>query len=156
MASENRPARIGFLLSQLGTHAADVFADEIQHLGITASEAGVIRIIAHTPGITQRALASKLGTGQSRVVALIDGLEHKDLVTRTRGATDRRQQHLDLTAVGRRLLPKLRQAAEAQETELTQGLTDQQRADLYELLSLLSSSRDLDSDVHPGYRGTAR
>src|ERR1700759_426204 len=93
----HRPARIGFLLSQLGSHAAEVFAAQLKELGITPSEAGVIRVIARTPDVTQRELADRLGAAQSRVVALIDGLERKGLATRTRSTTDRRVQHLDLT-----------------------------------------------------------
>jgi len=154
--SQNRPARIGFLLSQLGAHAAELFADQVKALGVTPSEAGVIRIIGRNPGITQRDLADKLGAVQSRVVVLIDGLERKDLAMRTRSTADRRIQHLDLTDAGHALLPRLRKAAEAQEASITDGLTTQQKADLYDLLGTLSALRDLDPDVHPGYRDNAR
>src|SRR4051794_14123852 len=121
-----RPARIGFLLSQLGAHAAELFAEQVKELGITPSEAGVIRVIARTPDVTQRELADHLGAAQSRVVALIDGLEHKGLATRTRSATDRRVQHIDLTEPGRALLRRLRTAAAAQESAITDGLSHHQ------------------------------
>ena len=86
MANE-RPARIGFLLSQLGAHAAELFAHHTRELGVTPSEAGVVRIISRQPGISQRELAGRLGAVQSRVVALIDRLEQAGFVTRTRGTT---------------------------------------------------------------------
>ncbi len=146
-----RPARIGFLLSQLGAHAADVFAEQIRPLGVTPSEAGVIRLIGRAPGMTQRQLADRLGALQSRVVALIDGLERKGLATRTRSTVDRRAQQLDLTPAGRELLAGLRGAAEAQEAAIAGGLDEQERADLHALLSKLSAHRGLDADVHPGY-----
>jgi DNA-binding MarR family transcriptional regulator len=151
-----RHARIGFLLAQLGAHAADVFAAEVRPLGVTVSEAGVIRIIGRQPGITQRQLADKLGALQSRVVALLDGLERKGLAERNRSTTDRRVQQLDLTDAGRSLLAKLRLAAEAQEAVVAEGLSDQQKGDLYQLLSTLSARRGLDADVHPGYRESGR
>lgn len=156
MPTPKRHARIGFLLAQLGAHAADVFAAEVRPLGVTVSEAGVIRIIGRQPGITQRQLADKLGALQSRVVALLDGLERKGLAERNRSTTDRRVQQLDLTDAGRSLLAKLRLAAEAQEAVVAEGLSDQQKGDLYQLLSTLSARRGLDADVHPGYRESGR
>lgn len=150
-----RPARIGFLLSQLGEHAAGLFAQQTRELGITPSEAGVVRIIGRAPGISQRELADRLGAVQSRVVALVDRLEAAGLVTRTRGTVDRRTQQLNLTERGRTLLAALRRAAEAQEAALTDGLTAEQRTRLFELLTELSELRGLGADRHPGYRSSA-
>ena len=47
-------------------------------------------------------------------------------------------------------------AAEAQEAAIAEGLSDQQKGQLYELLSTLSARRGLDADVHPGYRESDR
>lgn len=153
--AQERPARIGFLLSQLGEHAGELFADRTRELGVTPSEAGVVRIVGRTPGISQRELADRLGAVQSRVVALVDRLEQAGLVTRTRGTVDRRTQLLNLTDPGRALLGALRTAAEAQEAALTDGLDAEQRATLFELLTMLSRLRGLDADVHRGYHTSA-
>ncbi|QDZ15886.1 MarR family winged helix-turn-helix transcriptional regulator [Humibacter ginsenosidimutans] len=152
MPAAERPARIGFLLSQLGTRSAEVFAEQVRALGVTPSEAGVVRIIGRGPAITQRELADRLGTAPSRVVALVDGLERKGLAQRTRGETDRRAQHLGLTESGRALLDELRKAAEAQEATIAKGLSAEQRGELHVLLTALAASLGLDVDVHPGYR----
>ena len=152
VTTPHRPARIGFLLAQLGAHAAELFAEQTRELGVTPSEAGVIRIVAFKPGISQRDLAEKLGAAQSRVVALIDRLESVGLVIRTRSITDRRLQQLELTDAGRALLGGLRRAAETQEAQLTTGMSDEQKAALYEQLVNLSARCGLDPDVHPGYR----
>lgn len=150
--SSPRPARIGFLLAQLGEHAAQLFAAETRELGVTPAEAGVIRIIGRSPGISQRELAQKLGAAQSRVVALLDRLEDSGLAARTRSESDRRVQRLELTDAGRQTLGALRRAAEAQEAAVTEGLPAAQKAELFALLSTLSALRGLDADVHPGYR----
>ena len=152
MQAQGRPARIGFLLSQLGAHAAELFAAQTRDLGVTPSEAGVIRIIGRSPGISQRELADVLGSVQSRVVALIDRLEQADLVTRTRSSADRRVQELRLTESGKAMLKALRRAAEAQEAAITDGLTPEQANELFGLLSKVSALRGLDADVHVGYR----
>ncbi|MDQ4491911.1 MarR family transcriptional regulator [Sinomonas sp. ASV486] len=144
--------RIGFLLSQLGAHATELFADQTRGLGISPSEAGVIRIIGRSPGISQRELAGRLGSVQSRVVALIDRLEGAGLVTRTRSSADRRVQELRLTESGTSVLRSLRHSAEAQEAAIVEGLTAEQTAELFGLLVKLSSLRGLDTEVHVGYR----
>src|SRR5262245_17619621 len=101
---KERPARIGFLLSQLGTHAAELFAQHTRELGITPSEAGVVRLVSRQHGISQRDLADRLGSAPSRVVAIVDRLEQAGFVTRTRGTTDRRTQLLALTDTGHTLV----------------------------------------------------
>lgn len=146
-----RPARIGFLLTQLGTLAAASFAARARELGVSPAEAGVVRILARGPGMNQRDLAIKLGAAQSRVVALVDRLESAGFATRVRSAVDRRSQELFLTDAGRELLGRLRVAAEAQEAEVAAGLDEREREQLYGLLLKLSALRGLDPDVHPGY-----
>jgi DNA-binding MarR family transcriptional regulator len=89
-------------------------------------------------------------------VALIDRLEGAELVTRTRSAADRRVQELRLTESGRAVLRELRYAAEAQEAAIVDGLTPEQTAELFALLTKLSSLRGLDADVHVGYRDQGR
>lgn len=156
MSTPNRPARIGFLLTQLGAFAAGSFAAKTKEFGITPAEAGVLRILARQSGINQRELAEKLGTGQSRVVALIDSLQTAGYATRSRSISDRRNQELELTDSGRSLLVQLRSAAEAHEAEVTSGLDPDERTRLYELLLKLGTAQGLDPDVHPGYRATGR
>jgi DNA-binding MarR family transcriptional regulator len=149
-----RPARIGILLTQLGSHAATRFAARTKELGVTPAQAGVIRILGREQGISQRDLADRLGAVQSRVVALIDGLEQLGLVARARSTTDRRNYELRLTDAGRAILARLRTVAEAHEAELTSALSDEQRDQLAALLERIRSTTDLRQDVHPGYRET--
>lgn len=154
MVDTIRTARIGFLLSQLGAFATAAFAAKTRELGISPAEAGVLRILGRQHGINQRELAEKLGTAQSRVVALIDSLETAHYVTRSRSITDRRNQQLQLTDSGRTLLVELRSAAEAQEAEVATGLDPDERHQLYKLLLKLGTAHGLDPDVHPGYHIT--
>jgi DNA-binding MarR family transcriptional regulator len=148
MPAPRRSARIGFLLSQLGSHASAVFAELVAPAGVTPSEAGVIRIIAREPGMSQSGLAQRLGIGQSRLVALLDRLEDAGLVVRVRRAGDRRVQEVGLTDAGRETAARLRRAAETQEAELTAGLDDADRERLAELLARLGRLRGLDPDIH--------
>src|SRR5271154_6424832 len=77
----SRPmARFGeaaFLLAQVGAHAASKFGERLGGLKLVPAHAGILRILAATPGITQQALATSLGALPSRLVALVDELESR-------------------------------------------------------------------------------
>jgi DNA-binding MarR family transcriptional regulator len=154
MPERSRP--VTFLLSQLGTLASTRFADALHERHLTPGQAGVIRLLARNPGISQRELSQRLGTVPSRVVALIDELEKRDLVQRTRSTVDRRSQELALTARGEAELAAIRPLAEANERAFTAGLDSEERADLSRLLTKLAEAHSLDPDVHPGYRPARR
>lgn len=144
----SRSKRTAFLLSQLGALASARFAERTRDLGLTPSEAGVLRLLGRTPGLSQRALADRLGAVPSRVVPLIDSMEARGLVERGRSSTDRRNYELRLTDEGMRVLRTLRGIAEQHEVELLAPLTSEQSAQLGSLLALLAGAHALDADLH--------
>ena len=144
---DRRPRRIGFLLAQAGAHASARFSKRVAELGLTPSEAGVIRLIGATPGLSQRLIADRTHTVPSRIVQLIDGLESRGLVDRTRSAADRRNYELRLTEGGRHALRGLREVAEAHEAEIQDGLTAEQAEQLATLLEVLRRAHHLDPDL---------
>ena len=143
-----RTQRTAFLLSQLGALASARFAEHTRKLDLSPSEAGVLRVLGRTPGVSQRSLADRLGAVPSRVVPLIDSLEARGLVERVRSSHDRRNYELRLTARGRTLLEDLRAVAEQHEAELLAPLTPDQAAQLGDLLSQLAAAHSLDTDLH--------
>ncbi|MCX5211612.1 MarR family winged helix-turn-helix transcriptional regulator [Kitasatospora sp. NBC_00240] len=146
------PRGAAFLLTQLGTHAADRFATRVAELGLTPPDIGLLRTIATRPGRSQRALAADLGVVPSRVVALIDRLDGKGLVERRRSTEDRRNHELHLSAEGGRVLGEVWRIAAAHEDDILSALDDDQRARLTELLGLVVAQQGLTPGVHPGYR----
>ncbi|MBO1767152.1 MarR family transcriptional regulator [Allobranchiibius sp. GilTou38] len=149
------PSRTAFRLSQLGHFAAARFAERTRSLGLTPSDAGVLRLLGREPGISQRGLADRLGAVPSRVVVLIDSMERRSLVTRTRSSTDRRTQELTLTEQGQHALLQLRGLAQEHDAAVLAPLTQEEREQLVALLAKLSEGHRLDPDVHPGYRDRA-
>ena len=143
--------RTAFLLSQLGAHAAEQYRDLVAALGLTPSDAGILRLLSRTPSISQRELADRLGTVPSRVVVLIDSLESRGLVERTRSTTDRRNYQLSLTEPGVALMQQLRAVSEEHDQAVLGTLTDAQREQLHGLLSRLAETRNVDTEVHLGY-----
>ena len=146
----NRPARPAFLLSQVGSFSSARFAERVQELGLTASEAGVLRFVARSPGTSQRVLADRIGSAPSRVVFLIDSLETRGLLERRRGSADRRNQELWLTPAGDATLGQLRQLAEEHEAEILGSLTSDQVTQLSALLTSIAEDHHLDHDLHAG------
>ncbi len=142
------PRRIAFLLAQLGADASAAFEEALTPLGITASEAGLLRMIGRNPGISQKAASEQLGVGPSRVVAVLDRLERAGHVERRRSATDRRSHEVHLTPEGEQLLAELRPIAEAHEAAFTQALDDADLDRLADCLEAIATSRGLSRDIH--------
>lgn len=151
--SSTRPATgAAFLLTQLGTHAAQRFAERTAEQGLTPPQSGILRLLRTNAGMSQQELANFLGMMPSRVVALIDEMEASGLVERTRHGTDRRRNVLVLTAQGEDALRAVMRVARAHEDELTAALTADERATLVELLTRVADQQGLTPGVHPGYR----
>jgi DNA-binding MarR family transcriptional regulator len=141
------------MLSQLGALGASKFAEATEPLGLTPRDAGVLRLLVQNPGISQRALADRLGAVPSRVVVLIDALEERGLVSRTRSETDRRNYQLHLTQQGQAVMRDLRGVASRHEAGLMAPLSDREQRDLHAILAKLAAAHGLDGEVHPGQAG---
>ena len=57
---------IAFLLAQLGAYAAERFGERAAALDFTRPQAGLLRLISREPGLSQQAVAGRLGTPPSR------------------------------------------------------------------------------------------
>lgn len=147
------PARAGnaFLLAQLGAYAAQKFAERLAALELAPPQAGILRIIAITPGLSQQSVAHQLGTPPSRLVALIDGLEQRGLIERRRNPDDRRHHALYLTEEGGRFMGRMAQVGMAHEDAICAGLDDEERSRLNTLLQRIAGKQGLTTFGHPGY-----
>jgi DNA-binding MarR family transcriptional regulator len=143
---------VAFLLAQLGAHAAMRFAERIQAVGLTPPQAGLLRMIAVSPGESQQSYAGRLGTPPSRFVGLVDELEARGLLERRRGEPDRRAYALHLTEAGERLLGELGTVGHAHEDDICSALTPDERATLRALLARIADQQHLTPGVHPGFR----
>jgi DNA-binding MarR family transcriptional regulator len=150
-SSERQQRPLGLLLSQIGTHAALTFGRKIKSFGISPPHVGILRWIRDNVGENQRQLASHLGVLPSRLVLLLDELETKGLVARQRSTQDRRNQQLQLTRKGTRLLERVEQVAAAHEADLGSALTESERETLIDLCAKLAAHRGLPTHGHPGY-----
>jgi hypothetical protein len=123
------PGGAAFLLAQLGAHAAARFGERIAGLDLTPAQAGVLRLLASTPGRSQRGL-----------------------IERRRNPRDRRLYALHLTDEGLTLLSELREVAAAHEQQICQALNPEEHEQLRALLGRMAAQQGLSPGVHPGYR----
>jgi DNA-binding MarR family transcriptional regulator len=143
---------IGFLLAQVGAHAAGRFAERLAPLGLKPPDAGILRMLGQSPGISQQELASRLNMHASRLVALVDDLETLGLVERQAKAEDRRTHALHLTSKGSSTLGVIGQIAREHNEDLCSALGREEREAFGKLLLRIAEQQGLSAGVHPGYR----
>src|SRR4029079_12473169 len=127
-------------------------AERVRALALTPPQAGLLRMVAASPGESQQSYAGRLGTPPSRFVGLVDELEARGLVERRRGEQDRRAYALHLTSAGERLLTDLGGVARAPAADISAALTADERATLRDLLARVAAQQQLTPGVHPGFR----
>ncbi|MBH0777840.1 MarR family winged helix-turn-helix transcriptional regulator [Nocardia bovistercoris] len=150
--AHSRPDGAGFLLAQVGAHAAAHFARGIAALDLTPPQAGLLRMLAARPGRSQRELADALGMPPSRFVPFADTLEQRGLIERRRNPDDRRLHALHLTPAGRALLGDLSAAARGNEDELCRALSADERRQLTALLRRIAEDQELAPGIHPDFK----
>ena len=82
-------------------------AHNLARLGLTTGQLGVMEALMHLGPLSQGELGRKLLRSGGNVTTVLDNLERRKLVARTRNAADRRVVTADLTKVGRRLIEKV-------------------------------------------------
>ena len=141
----------GFLLAQVGAHAATRFAERLESLGLTPAHAGLLRMIASSSGLSQQQVALAMGAFPSRMVGLVDELQHRKLVERQRNPQDRRSHSLALTTEGRRVLEAIGRVAREHQDALFAALSSAERETLSQLLLRVADEQGLTRGVHPGF-----
>ncbi|MDR7304313.1 MarR family winged helix-turn-helix transcriptional regulator [Haloactinomyces albus] len=92
---------LGFLLSRASGVVARSVSDALAPLGLRVRSYSVLALTGEDgAGVTQRRLAVLMGLDPSQVVALVDELESRGLVTRTPDPADRRNKLIVATEQG--------------------------------------------------------
>lgn len=146
------PRGVGFLLAQIGSHAASKFGERLEALKLTPPQAGILGILGRESGLSQQMLADLLGMFPSRLVAVLDDMERAGLVERRPHPSDRRVSALHLTAAGKKTLQAVGRVAKQHETELCAALNPDEREILEKFLARIVEEQKLRPGIHPGYR----
>ncbi len=80
---------------------------ELTRAGLTVSQFGVLEALLHLGPMCQKELGQKLLQSGGNITMVINNLEKRNLVKRTRDRQDRRYVQVALTAEGRNLIVEL-------------------------------------------------
>jgi DNA-binding MarR family transcriptional regulator len=135
---------LGFRLRRVQNQLSRDFTTKTREWGLRQGMFSSLEIIANNPGMSQVDLSAEVGLDKSAIVPLVDDLEARGWVERTKSARDRRRNELSITPTGKAELDRLFQELEVTEQAGLAALTDDERATI---------NRALDKVYHAYVRG---
>jgi DNA-binding MarR family transcriptional regulator len=130
----NKNGSLSLLLHDVSRRVARAFDKQMEPLGLTRSQWGVIIYVASEPGIAQTGLADKLEIGRMAVTGLVDRMESKGLVERRDDPKDRRIKRIFLSESARAIVPKMQQSGDLVGSGVFRGLSIEDRNHLIKCL----------------------
>ena len=129
---------VGFHLRRAQSVVFDNFMSITKKERVTPGQFGVLTLIEGNPGLNQSALANALGIERSTMVAVINGLQDRDLVLRTESQADRRSYVLSLTRKGKDLLTLSKEKVRQNEKVIADKMSAEEKEVLIGLLKKIS------------------
>lgn len=114
-----------YLLKHAYYRISAIITDALTPHGLDGREMGVLLSLLGPEPPSQQQAAQRLGIDRTTMVALLDSLEAKGLVTRHPHAQDRRRNVVELTEAGRDAVRTALEISEAAEREFLAPLTPQ-------------------------------
>ena len=114
----------------------------LEPFGLPTGSHTVLSLIAANPGSTQTALAEAAGLNKSALVGIVDELEKRGLAARDRSPSDRRRNHLTVTAKGKAELKTMFSRVDPGEAQIREALGPRDHALLLELLDRAYAALD--------------
>jgi DNA-binding MarR family transcriptional regulator len=130
---------LGYVLKRAQLKVFEDFLRCVESLQLTPAQFSVLILLEKNPGRNQTEIANTLGILRPNFVAMLDGLESRDLCTRMRSTNDRRSHILVLTDKGRAVLQRAKKlVASKHEARLNELLGPTNRAALLSMLSKIA------------------
>src|SRR3981189_1765800 len=130
---------LGYSLKRAQLKVFEDFLRCVAPLQLTPAQFSVMLLLDKNPGRNQTEIANTLGILRPNFVAMLDGLESRDLCARIRSTNDRRSHILVLTDKGRAVLaPAKKLVAAKQEARLNELLGPADRAALLSMLATIA------------------
>jgi len=105
--------------------------------GLEAGEIGILAVVGLNPGISQNDLAASVVLKKSAVTRIVQALEGRGLLVRSRSAVDRRANCLRLTERGEAAIEGVRRATQALHDAWMESIPEDRRAVFFEVLATL-------------------
>ncbi len=118
---------LGYALKRAQLKVFEDFLRCVAPLQLTPAQFSVLLLLDKNPGRNQTEIATTLGILRPNFVAMLDGLESRDLCARIRSTNDRRSHILVLTDKGRAVLARAKKlVASKHEARLNELLRPRQ------------------------------
>ena len=130
-------SRLGYLLKHAQLQLGELTSAALAPYGLSGRELAVLLSLAGDEPASQQEAAQRLGVDRTTMVALLDALEAKGLVTRHPHAGDRRRNVVELTPAGQQTLRAATEASDDAERRFLAPLTGQAADQLRAALQLL-------------------
>jgi DNA-binding MarR family transcriptional regulator len=112
-----------------------LFLEETGSLGLTTVQYAALNMIREVPGIDQVSLSNMIAFDKTTIVKVLDRLVDKGLITRTRSTTDRRTNHLNVTAKGDEVLKRIQPMLDRSDGRILSPLS---RADQRKFMEMIT------------------
>ena len=132
--------QLEFLLAELVRLQVRVYNTRFRATGLNQSQVAALVHLERIDQLSQSDLARRLGLRKAAAGTLIEGLEGKGLVERSRGQDDRRVQLVSITDAGRRVVEDVDHMAEQLGNDYRQGISRDERAQFVATLQRLRAN----------------
>jgi DNA-binding MarR family transcriptional regulator len=106
----------------------------LRRSGLTVTQWRALGVLLHDPGATHSDLMRQLEIEAPSVTSLVNGMERKGWVKRTRSSSDARVKRLSLTPHGRGMIEDVQEAMQPIEARMASTLSASEQATLKRLL----------------------
>jgi len=134
---------LGYWLRTVSNAVSQSFARKVEDQGVTVAEWVLLRTLYDVDALAPSALADRMGMTRGAISKLSDRLVAKGFVERADNPDDARAHDLNLTADGRRLVPRLAAIADANDAEFFATLSPAERGRLVALLGRIAAANGL-------------
>lgn len=129
--------QLEFLLAEVARLQVRLYNERFRTTGLNQSQVAALTHLDRVEQLSQTDLAERLGMRKAATGTLIEGLEGKGLVERTRSREDRRLQLVSITEFGLQVVDEIDVMAEELGIEYRRGISRQERAQLVSILQRL-------------------
>lgn len=134
---------VGYQIAQASVVTSRIYDVAVgRKTGLHRLEYTILMLVRENPGCTSSSLARALDISAPNMALWLDRVTGKGLVDRIPSATDRRSNHLRLTALGEETVVQATQAILKTEAATLSALSFGERAILAELLHKVAASRN--------------
>lgn len=117
------PQSIGYLVRYGYRAFARALGEELRAYDISSGQWSVLRVLWEKEGLSQVELAERMRVEKASLTGVLDVMEKRALIVRTRNADDRRKINIHLTASARALKNKLLPFGDKINKKATRGMS---------------------------------